>query len=367
MPEKKVCYVSADNYLDTDIQIVKHICTSYSFTWFVVFSRTFSGFSQEYINKYSKENNIKTKTLKLRFRFRSPRIIFQYIDLLKEIKNEKPDIIYINMLGYPYLFPLILLFIGRKKTIYAIHDFIEHINFKNRFIIRIYQRFIFILFKNFHLYSKEQYILFNKTYKNKNTFLAPQCLKDFGSSNVHPPKDIISFLFFGIIRENKGLEYLILSANKLASTYKGRFKVSIAGPCDNWEKYLALIECRDVFELDIQVIMNEKIPDYFKSAHYLVLPYLDVTQSGVLLIAYNYGTPIIASNHSWFKSYIKDDENGYLFESGNYESLYEIMEKIILSKNKKYNFLKTKLTRFINTTISHQVIVDEYINYFNRI
>jgi glycosyltransferase involved in cell wall biosynthesis len=218
---------------------------------------------------------------------------------------------------------------------------------------------------NFHLYSKEQYSLFNEVYKNKNTFLAPQCLKDFGNSNTHPPKEFINFLFFGIIRENKGLEHLILAANKLASSYKGKFKVSIAGSCDNWGKYSSLIECMDVFELDIHVIMNEKIPDYFKSAHYLILPYIDVTQSGVLFIAYNYGTPVIASNHSWFKNYIKDCENGYLFENGSVESLYKIMEKIILSKNKEYYSLKSNLTRFINTTISHQAIVDEYIKYFN--
>jgi len=83
--------------------------------------------------------------------------------------------------------------------------------------------------KNIHIFSKTQKAIFKKLYKNKNILNVPLALKDFGKSRKESTNNVIRFLFFGAIRENKGLEYLIEATNKLSDKYKGRFKVQIVG------------------------------------------------------------------------------------------------------------------------------------------
>ena len=55
---------------------------------------------------------------------------------------------------------------------------------------------------------------------------------------------------------------------------------------------------------------NDEIILYFQEADYLVLPYDESTQSGPLLIAYNYNIPVIASDIELFKTMVCDKQNG---------------------------------------------------------
>jgi glycosyltransferase involved in cell wall biosynthesis len=267
----------------------------------------------------------------------------------------------------PYFFPLLSIFTKKKNIIYAAHDVVDHKNVKKRKLIQLYKRFIFKTFGHFHLFSRTQQELFLSLYPEKNTFYAPLMLKDFGEPKLKNRDDKINFLFFGIIRENKGLNLLIEAGNKLAKHYSDKFKITIAGKCYNWDYYSNVIEHPENFELTIRTIQNLEIPDLFNSADYLILPYLDVTQSGPLLIAYNYNLPVIASNHKGFSEYIKHGDNGYLFETENGHELYGIMKGIIRAKNFQINQIKKNLSEFVEKNISLNLISKNYIDFFNSL
>lgn len=112
------------------------------------------------------------------------------------------------------------------------------------------------------------------------------------------PVDIPVMLFFGIVREYKGLQY-ILSAMPEIRARLGRIVLLIAG--EFWEDkrpYIELIEqlgIGDSVIIEDRYIPNEEVPLYFSAADVLVAPYRHVTGSAVLKMAQSFGIPIITT------------------------------------------------------------------------
>jgi glycosyltransferase involved in cell wall biosynthesis len=366
---KKICWVTADNFLQVDEPIMPFINNIYDLSWFIILPKQLSMTidNEKRLKEFSQKNGINTELHFLSFRLRDLRIIKQYFKLFIQIRNLNPDLIYCNALYYPYFYIVLLLLLGREKVVYAEHDVVDHYKMKNRLIMQLYKKFIFNIFKNFQIFSKNQLDIFIKMHPNKNVFMAPLAMSDYGDSVVIPNKSVINFLFFGSIRENKGLSYLIKAGNKLAFQHKDSFIITIAGKADNWEKYGKLIESKAIFKTIIREIHNNEIPDLFNSAHYLVLPYIDITQSGPMMIALNYNVPIIASDLPGFREYIENDVNGYLFNSKNVDSLSNVMEKSINLFSSNYISLKNNQKIFTKENVSIESIVQLYVNFFKTI
>ena len=147
-------------------------------------------------------------------------------------------------------------------------------------------------------------------------------------------------LFFGIIREYKGLKILLESISKLKEK-TDNFTLLIAGECyDSKEKYLKLI--RRLGVSDQLVWIDEYIPDdkinlYFSASDVVVLPYTKSTQSGILPIAYNYNKIVVASKVLGLKEFIINNKTGFLFSPNNSDDLTKILYKIIiLNDTEKY-------------------------------
>jgi len=128
-----------------------------------------------------------------------------------------------------------------------------------------------------------------------------------------------TILFFGHIAPYKGVEYLVTAfADVLKSHPNGR--LVIAGRVKESPDYWRLVEGEiargGVAERIIQQI--EFIPDdrtelYFKAADVLVLPYTHIFQSGVLVLGYSFGLPVIASDVGSLRDEIVEGETGYMF------------------------------------------------------
>ena len=135
-------------------------------------------------------------------------------------------------------------------------------------------------------------------------------------------------LFFGIIREYKGLDILIESINILKNKLDD-FHLLIVGECyENINKYLSLI---NQFELNhlvtfINEYVSEKdISKYFSCSDVVVLPYKTASQSGVIQIAYNFNTPVVTTDVGGLSEYIDDGNTGVLVESKNPIQLSEVL------------------------------------------
>lgn len=148
-----------------------------------------------------------------------------------------------------------------------------------------------------------------------NTGLTPsQARERLGVRN-----DERTILFFGNIRPYKGLEYLVAAFLQLAATHR-EYRLIIAGRPIKWtKKYWDQIRAtinrhasRGQVIQRIQFIPDEEIELYFKAADVLVLPYTQIYQSGVLLLAYSFGLPVIASDVGSFRHDIIQGKTGYI-------------------------------------------------------
>jgi glycosyltransferase involved in cell wall biosynthesis len=128
-----------------------------------------------------------------------------------------------------------------------------------------------------------------------------------------------TILFFGRIGRYKGLEFLVAAFQEIVARTTD-YRLIIAGkPKRGSEKYWG--EIQRTISGDVTrgwVIHNsEYIPDedtelYFKAADVLVLPYTQLSQSGVLFLGYSFGLPVIATDVESFREDIIEGRTGLL-------------------------------------------------------
>ncbi len=137
-------------------------------------------------------------------------------------------------------------------------------------------------------------------------------------------------LFFGIIREYKGLDVLIESINILKSQLDD-FHVLIVGECyEDINKYSSLIKkCKlnNIITLINKYVPDKDISQYFSCSDVVVLPYKTASQSGVIQIAYNFDVPIVTTDVGGLAEYIDDGSTGILVEPNNPDELSEVLYK----------------------------------------
>jgi len=144
-------------------------------------------------------------------------------------------------------------------------------------------------------------------------------------------------LFFGFIRPYKGLECLLKAFCALALRYPdvsllvvGEQFYTTKGEARGKDWLLSHLSPNDPVRSQIvwidRYVANEEVGRYFAVADVLVAPYLSVTQSGPLQIAYAFDKPVIASDLPAFRECVSPGESGYLFATGNERDLAEKIE-----------------------------------------
>ena len=114
-----------------------------------------------------------------------------------------------------------------------------------------------------------------------------------------------TLLFFGLIRDYKGLDLLIAAMSLLDESYQ----LLIAGECyGDFGKYRQAIEnssaCSRIKALN-RYIADDEVPRLFSAADLLVTPYRSATQSGVIPVAYHFNLPVLATDVGGLKESIE--------------------------------------------------------------
>ena len=175
----------------------------------------------------------------------------------------------------------------------------------------------------------------------------------FGINNAVPDTDLTpaqakqrlgvadgekAILFLGKIRPYKGLEYL-LSAFKLLGSRGAHYRLIIAGePRKGDENYLDEV-CRMInrdFRPGQIIVKMHFIPDteielFLKAADVLVLPYKDITQSGVLFLGYSFGLPVVATDVGSLREEIIEGRTGFLCKPADPVDLAKTLENYFQS------------------------------------
>jgi glycosyltransferase involved in cell wall biosynthesis len=130
-----------------------------------------------------------------------------------------------------------------------------------------------------------------------------------------------TILFFGNIAPYKGLEYLVAAFRRLVHDSADYYCLIIAGRPKGTPQYwdaiqhaLRGIDKGQMVER-IEYIADEDTEVYFKAADVLVLPYTEIFQSGVLLLGYSFGLPVVAADVGSLREDIIEGKTGFLFEA----------------------------------------------------
>jgi D-inositol-3-phosphate glycosyltransferase len=124
-------------------------------------------------------------------------------------------------------------------------------------------------------------------------------------------------LFFGLIRDYKGLDWLI-EAFADARLRNFPVKLIIAGEFyTDEEKYNHLIDkyqLLDCIELHNRFVPDPEVGLYFGAADIIAQPYKTATQSGVTQIGYHFEKPMLVTNVGGLAEIIPDQKVGYVVE-----------------------------------------------------
>jgi len=171
-------------------------------------------------------------------------------------------------------------------------------------------------------------------------------------------------LYFGMIRQYKGVSLLIKAFNKLPADVANDICLVIAG--EDWgddtgiQKALSNSPYREKIIFKSEFIPDDLVPKYFAASDTVVLPYLRTCGSGVVNIAVAQGKPVITADLPTMRECLKGYEGARFFPVGDIDSLCaeltEVYQNKFFTENKYYQF----------HTVSWENIIDKYERIFHK-
>lgn len=246
------------------------------------------------------------------------------------------DLLHMTTLPHFYEFSLFRI---RKKVVLSVHDPLPHSgqSFKASLVGDTARRLYFKVFKNFLIFNETQKKEFIEHYglKNKNIIVSRlssyTCLRPVAPT-VTTVKDDNYILFAGRITEYKGLQYLLPAFVKIHDTYPD-VKLMVAGGgefCfdESLYKNLDYIEFRHRFIPDTELI------DLIKHCKFMVCPYTDATQSGVIMSAFAFYKPVLATNVGGLPEMVKDGAFGKVINEKDEDAIVKAIDELLSTPQK---------------------------------
>lgn len=140
------------------------------------------------------------------------------------------------------------------------------------------------------------------------------------ASAVHSQTLHRNLLFFGIVRDYKGLDILLKALSltqNITLTIAGEFW----GGDQAYRKLITSLGLSSRVTIRSGYTPAQDIPALFASCDALVLPYRSATGTTNVQVGFGYNVPVIASNIPTLASQIQDGSDGILFENEQPKSL----------------------------------------------
>lgn len=285
----------------------------------------------KYTEKHE-NNRWKLRSKLIRKLLRMLELFKGYFIVLKDVQKHKPKLINYNLINLPgcnLLFNLVRLISPNTKIMVTCHD------------VKAFSSTSLI---NYHkVYKKADYLLVHneissKVLKNEFNIEDEKIIEhdfplmDLGTLSVDKSYSaksdtIIKFLFIGSIRKEKGVSLLIDAWSKIGDLPS--VQLTIAGQISD-EVHLNFdrIQRFKNVELKLDRLNDNEYYKLIKDTDFVIFPYTQIGNSGVLSTIVNMNCIIISSDLEYFI------ENPYVyneltFKSGNHEELYSLINKTI--------------------------------------
>lgn len=361
MDKKRIVWITPDYFFDVDWPIVGQLKDRYDIRWYVIWGKGS-------LRTQPQDSNI-YKLVNSPYRYRDIRVLKLYYTLIKEMRSFKPDMIYNGFSGIPFFYPLLFCMFDRHRIMHEGHEIDPFVSVKHDKLTVSYVRYYLKRVGHTQVFSKHSEETFHQLYPGQECTYVPMVPKDYGKQQrliEHENRTV--FLFFGGVRATKRFDVLLNAFLALGKEHTQKAELWVYGKCEGEEKakYEQMIAGHDNIRTMFDFVPDELVPDLFCSASYLVQPYQQITQSGPMMIAYNYGLPIIATDIGGFKERIKDGENGYLFKKNDVQDLKRVLELCISQSSEDYNRIKENTMAFVEHEYSPNVVISKYKEMIDR-
>ena len=178
----------------------------------------------------------------------------------------------------------------------TVHDPLSHSS-NNDIRNKTHRGLAFKLISHFLLLNKSQSELFIKKYhlEKKHVYNSQLSIYTHLLSTVPVyPNNQGYILFFGSISSYKGVD-ILCEAMKDVHEHHPEAKLIIAG---KGKIYFDITPYSDTgfVEIHNRYISDEELAGFIRNAAFVVCPYIDATQSGVIMSSFALNTPVIATN-----------------------------------------------------------------------
>ena len=124
-------------------------------------------------------------------------------------------------------------------------------------------------------------------------------------------------LFFGFVREYKGLKHLINAMPQVSERFPDCRLLVVGSFRDDKEEYVNLIKSLGVesfIYLKDTYTPDDEVEKYFSASDLVVLPYEDATQSAIVQISFGFEKPVIVTEVGGLPDVVTDNVTGYVIE-----------------------------------------------------
>lgn len=254
---------------------------------------------------------------------------FNWLKVGRYIKKRKPDLL-ITKFWLPFMAPALgtVNRVAKSNNIFRISILDNIIPHEKRIGDKLFAKYFVCSVDGMVAMSQSVLVdvdQFDSQNKKPRKFCAHPLYDHYGETiSKEDARSLLSLdkngryvLFFGFIRDYKGLD-LLLEAMADRRLKELDVKLVVAGEFyGNKEKYMALI---DRLGISGQVVLHtDFIPDsevnrYFCAADLVAQPYRSATQSGVTQIAFNFCKPMLVTNVGGLPEIVPDGKVGLVVE-----------------------------------------------------
>lgn len=297
--------------------------------------------------------------------------IKSFFEILKIIKDERPDIIHLNSSKIGALGAFAGILAGVKKRVFTIHGwaFNENRNFISKSIIKMIYLSTLLCSTDLIAVSNETKkqsrkipfsFLFNKKIKTIHNTISPIDFYDrnFARDKLGIAKDDFVIGTIAELHPIKNLKLLINSAREIDA------KFVIIGDGEEREKLDKYIADNMLREKVSLLGFVDEGARYLKAFDIFTLTSKSEALALVVLEAGQAGLPIISSRVGGIPEIITDNETGILFESNNQEEFNTRLENLLKSEDKRTKF-GIQIKEKVSEEFELDKMVDKVINIYN--
>lgn len=260
---------------------------------------------------------------------------FNWIHAAKQIRQMNADAIIIQW-WHPYFVPcyyVMTKLLKRTPILYVCHNVFPHERFPldrvlcklalrqgDHFIVQSYMDEEDLLGIN----AKASHVV--TPLPTFNAFKIKDMSKSEARELLQMEAKTPMLLFFGFVREYKGLKYLLKALPHIREKIPD-IRLWVVGDFGSDKAdYMKLIE-ENRIQASVTVVEgyvpDQEVEKYFAASDLVVLPYISATQSAIAQIAYGFEKPVVVTNVGGLPDVVEDHVTGYVVEKEDEKALAE--------------------------------------------